>query len=280
MIQIKARILARKKVGKNIFKISFHAPEICKTAQPGQFVNLRLTEMKDPLLRRPFSIHRINGETLEILFRVVGKGTDFLAKLPKNTPLDLLGPLGHGFTISERSAAVLIAGGMGTAPLVLLAEELIKRGKKVFFLIGAEKKSLVLCEGECRDLGAEVFVSTDNGSHGYKGFVTALLVSLLDEGKIPQDAQYYACGPDPMLHALTPLAKSRGLSCQISLEEKMACGIGTCLSCVCKVEPEIVIAKRGMKESHIQTSPDFPYGYGLVCSDGPIFDIEEVVWED
>jgi len=280
MIQTKARILSRKKVAKDIFKISLFAPEICRTARPGQFINIRLTEMKDPLLRRPFSVHRIDGDVLEILLRVVGRGTDLLTQLPRQTTLDILGPLGHGFTISDRAAAVLIAGGMGIAPLYLLAEELVKKGKKVFSLIGAEKKSLVLYETECRKLGTEVYVSTDNGSHGHKGFVTALLVSLLDEGKIPQDAQYYACGPDPMLHALAPITKSRGLSCQISLEEKMACGIGTCLSCVCKVEPEIAIAKRGVKESHIQTSPDFPYGYGLVCSDGPVFEIEEVVWED
>ena len=280
MIQTKARIVSRKKVAKDIFRISLHAPEICKTAQPGQFINIRLTEMKDPLLRRPFSIHRIEGNTLEILLRVVGRGTDFLTKLPKNTLLDLLGPLGHGFTISERSTAVLIAGGMGTAPLVLLAEALIRRGKKVFFLIGAERKSLVLCETECRSLGAEVFVSTDNGTYGFKGFVTALLFSLLDEEKIPRDAQYYACGPAPMLHALAPIVKSRGLSCQVSLEEKMACGIGTCLSCVCKVEPEITIARRGLKESHIQTTPDFEYGYALVCSDGPVFNMEEIVWDE
>ena len=138
----------------------------------------------------------------------------------------------------------------------------------------------MLCEEECRGLGAEVFVSTDNGSYGYKGFVTALLGSLLDEGKIPRDAQYYACGPHPMLQALAPVVKSRGLSCQVSLEEKMACGIGTCLSCVCKVESKVAISKRGLKESHIQTSPDFPYGHALVCSDGPVFDIEEVVWEE
>jgi len=280
MIQTKARILSRKKVAKDIFKISLLAPEICRTARPGQFINIRLTEMRDPLLRRPFSIHRVNGDVLEILLRVVGRGTDFLTKLPRNTTLDILGPLGHGFTISDRSTAVLIAGGMGTAPLVLLAQELVRKGKKVFFLIGAERKSLVLCEKECQSLGAEVFVSTDNGSYGFKGFVTALLVSLLDEGKIPRDAQYYACGPDPMFHALAPIVKARGLSCQVSLEEKMACGIGTCLSCVCKVEPEIAIARRGLKESHIQTSPDFPYGYALVCSDGPVFDVEEVVLGD
>lgn len=280
MIQIKSRLLSRKKIAKNIFKITLDAPEICKTARPGQFVNVRLSEMKDPLLRRPFSIHRVNRETLEIFFKVVGRGTELLTKLPKNTSLDLLGPLGHGFAVSDRSAAVLIAGGMGIAPLFPLGEELLKNGKKVFFLIGAEKKSFVLYETKCRNLGAEVFISTDNGSYGYKGFVTDLLISLLDEGKIPHDAQYYACGPDPMLHALAPIAKSRHLSCQVSLEEKMACGIGTCLSCVCKVESEIAIARRGLKESHIQTSPDFPYGHALVCSDGPVFDIEEIVWEE
>ena len=280
MIQTKATILARKKVAKDIFRIWLLSPDICKTARPGQFINIRLTEMNDPLLRRPFSIHRVEGDALEILLRVVGRGTALLTKLRKNTSLDVLGPLGHGFTISDRSAAVLVAGGMGTAPLVMLAEELIRRGNRVVFLIGAERKALLLCEEECRSLGADVYVSTDDGSCGFKGFVTALLVSLLDEGKIPRDAQYYACGPDTMLHALAPIVSSRGLACQVSLEEKMACGIGACLSCVCKVQPEIAVAKRGLKESHIQTSPDFPYGHALVCSDGPVFDMDEVVWDE
>ncbi len=278
MIQTRARLLSRKKVTKDIFKIVLHAPDICKTARPGQFVNIRLSGTKDPLLRRPFSIHRTKGDTLEILLRVVGRGTGLLTRLPRNTTLDILGPLGHGFTISERPAAVLIAGGMGTAPLVMLAEELVKRGKRVFFLIGAERKSLLLCEEECRSLGAEVHVATDNGSRGFKGFVTALLVSLIDEGQIPGDAQYYACGPDAMLRALVPIVSGHCLSCQVSLEERMACGIGACLSCVCKVAPEIAVARRGLKESHIQTSPDCPYGYALVCSDGPVFDMDEVVW--
>jgi dihydroorotate dehydrogenase electron transfer subunit len=280
MIQTKAKILSQKKITKDIFKICLDAPDICRTARPGQFINIRLTEMKDPLLRRPFSIHRIDGDTLEILLRVVGRGTDLLTKLRRNTTLDILGPLGHGFTISDRSAAVLIAGGMGTAPLVMLAQELLKKGKRVFCLIGAEKKSVILCEEECRSLGAKVYVSTDDGSHGFKGFVTTLLVSLLDEGQLPQDAQYYSCGPDAMLRALVPIVNSRNLSCQVSLEEKMACGIGACLSCVCKVEPDIALAKRGLKESHIQTSPDFPYGHALVCSDGPVFDLEEVIWDE
>ncbi len=280
MIQTKGKILSRKKITKDIFKICLYAPDICKAARPGQFINIRLTEMKDPLLRRPFSIHRIEGDRLEILLRVVGRGTEYLTKVPRNTTLDILGPLGHGFTISERPVAVLVAGGMGTAPLVLLAEELMKKDRRVFFLIGAERKTLLLCEEEVQSLGADVYVSTDDGSRGFKGFVTALLVSLLDEGKIPSEAQYYACGPDAMLHALVPIVSSRGLSCEVSLEEKMACGIGACLSCVCKVQPEVAIARRGLKESHIQTSPDFQYGHALVCSDGPVFDIEEVVWEE
>ena len=278
MIQTKAPLLSRKKVAKDIFKIVLRAPDICKTARPGQFVNVRLTEAQDPFLRRPFSIHRIKDDTLEILLKVVGRGTAMLTRLPLKTPLDVVGPLGRGFAVTEQPSAVLVSGGMGTAPLVMLAEELLKRGKKVFFLIGAEKKSLVLCEEECRSLGAEVHVATDGGSHGFKGFVTSLLVSLLDEGRIPRDAQYYACGPDPMLHALAPLARSRGLAFQVCLEEKMACGFGACLSCVCKVKPEIVAARR--PESHLQTSPDFPHGYALVCSDGPVFDMDEIAWAE
>ncbi len=280
MIQVKSRLLSRKKIAKDIFRLSLHAPEICKEARPGQFVSIKLTEMKDPLLRRPFSIHRIKGEVLEILIKVVGRGTELLATLPKGTVFNVLGPLGHEFLLSERPTAVLVAGGMGIAPLFPLGEELVKKGKRVFFLIGAEKRSLLLCRMECRDLDTEVFVSTDDGSYGDKGPVTALLLSLLDQGKIPHDAQYYACGPESMLRELASILKFRGLSCQVSLEEKMACGIGACLTCVCKVEPEIAISRRGLKESHIQTSSDFPYGYALVCADGPVFDIDEIVWDE
>lgn len=211
MIQTKATILARKKIAKNIFKIRLLSPDICKTARPGQFINIRLTEMNDPLLRRPFSIHRIEGDALEILLRVVGRGTALLTKLRKNTSLDVLGPLGHGFTISDRPAAVLVAGGMGTAPLVMLAEELIRRGSRVVFLIGAEKKALLLCEEECRSLGAEVHVSTDDGSYGFKGFVTALLVSLLDEGKIPGTLGITPADPMQCSTPLSPLSVLGGL---------------------------------------------------------------------
>jgi dihydroorotate dehydrogenase electron transfer subunit len=264
----------------DIFKISLHAPEICMTARPGQFVNIKLTEMKDPLLRRPFSIHRVSRERMEILFRVAGQGTRFLTTISENASLDLLGPLGRGFIMTDQSTVVLIAGGVGIAPLFWLAEVLVRNGKRAIVLMGAENKRLVFYERECRRLDAEVLVSTDDGSHGFRGSVTELLVSLLDEGKIPLETGYYACGPNPMLRTLASIAGSRRLSCQISIEEKMACGIGACLSCVCKVKPDVVIARRGLEGSHIQTSPDLPYGYALACADGPVFDIDEIAWDE
>ncbi len=260
MKDIKAKILQNKKVCGDYYKMALDAPYIAKHAKPGQFVQVRCSDGTEPLLRRPFSVHKVKGKTVEILYEVIGKGTEILSERTIGETLDVLGPLGNGFTLSNMPV-VIIAGGIGAAPLMFLAEEL-KKSKiqnpksKITVLIGTRTKKLVLCEEDFKRTGAEVHVATDDGSRGYKGFVTNLLQKILRITNNEQRTTIYACGPQAMLGCISRMCKKRRLKCEISLEEKMACGIGVCLGCAVKV-------KGG--------------GYKLACKDGPVFNIAELI---
>ncbi|MFH1826086.1 MAG: dihydroorotate dehydrogenase electron transfer subunit, partial [bacterium] len=226
-------------------------------AQPGQFVNIRCSEDYDPLLRRPFGVHKTSKEnkTFEVLFEVVGKGTELLSKHQVGQELDVLGPLGNGFQIDKnKKVAILVGGGMGIAPLLELGIREQRIGNRIIVLIGAKTKHKVLCEKEFKDLGTEVIVTTDDGSYGKKGFVSDVLLELL---KSPKETTIYACGPKPMLQTVAKIAEQKNVSCQVSMEARMACGIGTCLGCV------------------IQTKN----GYKKVCDDGPVFEAKEILWQ-
>ena len=284
MKDIKVKILSNEKIGPVYFKMLLEASFIAKEASPGQFVQIQCNDNLDPLLRRPFSIHRVGNKTIEILYEVIGKGTDMLSKKKEGDFLDVLGPLGAGFRepsaacpersrrVSCQPSAILIAGGMGVAPLAFLAEELIKKKIKVVVLIGAKTKKEILCEKDFRKIGAEVHVATDNGSKGFKGYVSKLFENLLSTAchersrrvdcQLPalsevEGATTYTCGPQPMLKSIAGICKKKKIACQVSVEEKMACGIGACLGCAVKV--------RG--------------GYKLACKDGPVFNAQEIIWD-
>ncbi|MBU4590714.1 MAG: dihydroorotate dehydrogenase electron transfer subunit [Candidatus Omnitrophica bacterium] len=248
MKDIRAKILQNKKVCGDYYKMALDAPYIAKNAKPGQFVQVRCSDGTEPLLRRPFSVHKVKGKTVEILYEIIGQGTEILSERNTGETLDVLGPLGNGFTLSNMPA-VIIAGGIGVAPLVFLAEELAKKKIKAIVLIGAKTKNMILCEKDFKNTGAEVKIATDDGSKGCKGFVSNLFEKAV--GKI-----VYACGPAQMLKCVADMCKKKKMHCEISLEEKMACGIGACLGCAVKV-------KGG--------------GYKLACKDGPVFNIAELI---
>jgi len=262
MVQLRAKIVYNKIVKANYFQCAFFAPAIVRRARPGQFVDIRVNDTLEPLLRRPLSIHRVDGKRVEVIYEVVGKGTEILSKKKTGDTLDVIGPLGSGFTFNER--AILVAGGMGVAPLIFLAEKLaeVKSQKskvKSQVLIGAKTKSKILCEKEFKQLGYKIKISTDDGSRGFKGKVADLLKRILLKNSRTCEPKnsIYACGPRPMLKEISALSKKYNIPAQISLEEHMACGIGACLGCVVKAKD----------------------GYRRVCKEGPVFNADEIVWE-
>jgi dihydroorotate dehydrogenase electron transfer subunit len=255
MQQIKAELIFNKQIKHNYFHCSLHAPRIARSALPGQFVNIKLSETSDPLLRRPFSIHKVKGSAIEIIYEVVGKGSSMLSQKKSKELLDIIGPLGNSFSIIDTPCSILVAGGMGVAPLMFLAKKLSK--PKTLILIGAKTKKQLLCEEEFKKLGCEVKIATDDGSKGFHGRATELLRKVLRAPSTGQQAaSIYACGPHPMLKALADISRNYTIPAQISLEEHMSCGIGACLGCV-------VDTKQGFKR---------------VCKEGPVFKAEEIIW--
>lgn len=245
MKQLKERIISNEKVAPGFYRMRVASAYLARNSKPGQFFEVRVSEKVDPLLRRPFSCHRISKGAVEILYEAVGPATGILSHRKAGQILDIIGPLGNGFEISK-CKAVLVGGGIGVAPLLALAESM---RNKPSVLIGARTRAHVLCEKEFKALGCGVSVATDDGSKGHEGFVTDLL-------KGHAGADIYACGPHAMLKTVSGIARHAGVSCQVSLEERMACGVGVCLGCPVKVSG----------------------GYKMVCKDGPVFDSCDIIW--
>jgi dihydroorotate dehydrogenase electron transfer subunit len=246
--------------------MTLRAPEIAKSAKPCQFIMVRCVNSCQPFLRRPFSIHSVKGSNIEILYEVIGEGTKVLLQKKTCEYLDIIGPLGNGFDL-RKEKPILVAGGIGVAPLLFLAERLKVKGQGCKVLIGARTKKEILCEKEFKALGYNVRIATDDGSKGYKGFVTDLLYGVIAKcrgnpcgcpfraGASPAPT-IYACGPQPMLKEVAAIAKRFNISAQVSLETHMACGIGACLGCVVETKD----------------------GYKLVCKEGPVFNAREIIW--
>ncbi len=256
MLQIKAKILYNKRIKGNYFHLVLRAPKMTKETLPGQFINIKVNDAYDPLLRRPFSIHRVKGANIELLYEVVGQATESLSHRKPGEYLNIIGPLGNGFTpdTKRRALNILIAGGMGVAPLMFLAEKLTQ--SKVTVLIGAKTKDQLLCEKDFKGLGCNVKIATDDGSKGFKGKVTDLLRSFLRTTNDERRTTIYACGPKPMLKEISRISKKHNIPAQVSLEEHMACGIGVCLGCVVNTKE----------------------GFRRVCKEGPVFNGDEIIW--
>ncbi len=250
------RVISNERVAQGVGLIVLDAPRCAASVQPGQFVHLRVTESADLILRRPFSVHTAADGRIEILYQVLGAGTLRLAeKQAGDRSMDLVGPLGHGWKTPEGvSHALLVAGGLGAAPLGMLAERLAEKGVAVVVAQGAPTAERLVARDLFERVARRVEIATDDGSAGTHGFVTPATDRLMASESFDV---VYCCGPEMMQRIVAGQAAAHGIACQVSLERLMACGIGACLSCV-------VSTTDGLRRA---------------CVDGPVFDAGEVCWD-
>jgi dihydroorotate dehydrogenase electron transfer subunit len=257
-------IISKEKLREKIFKLTLSSPLIAQGAKPGNFVHIKVSSHSYPLLRRAFSVHDIDKQkgSFDVLFKVVGNGTRILSEKSPGDRLDLLGPIGNGFSLPQNGETVmLVAGGMGIAPLWFLFTNLIKKNDrdKLIFFLGAKTKKELLYYEKLEHLGANLKVTTDDGSFGTKGLVTEVFLQEIARRKKERPKlMVYSCGPPEMLKKMADISKRYNFSCQISLEGHMPCGVGACWGCVVKLENG---------------------GYKRVCIDGPVFDAREISLE-
>ncbi|MBW2137987.1 MAG: dihydroorotate dehydrogenase electron transfer subunit [Deltaproteobacteria bacterium] len=229
MFEERLKVLFNKKIASDTYCLGLEAPKIAGTAKPGQFVMVRIRPGYDPLLRRPFSVAGVTGDTVHILYRVVGKGTAIMVDIHEGHVLDVLGPLGKGFVTDKQGGkCLLVGGGIGVAPLYFLASTL--EGKDVEFLMGFRTSQDFFVYEPLAGKGFRVSVATDDGSKGYTGPVTGLLETSLERTEAAP-VSVFACGPKAMLRRIAALCKSSKIPCQVSLETTMGCGLGACLGC-------------------------------------------------
>lgn len=227
----------------NVYKMVLQG-DVSEVTKPGQFINIKLDGF---YLRRPISVCDKVGDTLTIIYKVVGEGTEYMATLTEGSELDVLIGLGNGFDVTASGdTALLLGGGVGVPPLYMLCKKLIEAGKKVTVCLGFNTADEVFYADEFKALGADVRVATVDGSFGTKGFVT----NLFDDVDY---SYYYTCGPEPMLKAVYSTCKSDG---ELSFEERMGCGFGACMCCSCKTVT----------------------GYKRICKEGPVMKKEEILW--
>ncbi len=256
--QEKATIIRFEQLTEDNIRLTLHAEEIAATAKPGQFVMISTAPGKDPYLRRPFSIHQTtsNGR-IQILFKVTGRGTGLLAHCKEGEKLSIFGPLGHGFDIQLAKTACLIGGGMGIAPMLFLAKRICRLKKDtssdLMIMGGKERKEIEPLMADFQQLSMKVIAVTDDGSYGQEGFVTDVLKTI----ELPPECTVYACGPEAMMAGVNEICRKNNIECQVSVESVMACGMGACLGC---------------------NIPSKDGKYVHVCSEGPVFNAEELVW--
>lgn len=243
MNQVMMKITDNKKIAEKTYFMSLEGDSSAIT-KPGQFINIKLDGF---FLRRPISVCDCENGKLSIIYKVVGNGTKEMSELPVGAELDILSGLGNGYDTSKSGdCPVLIGGGVGVPPMYMLCKKLVSEGKKATVILGFNSEKEVFGVDEFKATGAEVYVTTADGSVGTKGFVTDVLKNL-------DYTYFYTCGPMPMFKAIESIAKTSG---QYSFEERMGCGFGACMGCTCKTK----------------------YGNKRICKDGPVLEREEIVW--
>lgn len=235
------KILSNEKIAKDVYKMVLEGDTQYITA-PGQFVNIKIS---DKYLRRPISVCDCDDSTITVIYKVVGAGTEEMSQMQAGESLDVLTGLGNGYDITKSKKPMLIGGGVGVPPMYMLAKKLIEDGQQVTVILGFNTKNEIFFEQEFKDLGADVYVATADGSYGIKGFVTDAFIDDYD--------YFYTCGPLPMFKAVYEKTTTSG---QFSFEERMGCGFGACMGCSCKTK----------------------YGNKRICKDGPVLVKEEIIW--
>lgn len=257
--QENATLIRYEQLSEDNIRLTLQSENIAAAAKPGQFVMIRTATGKDPILRRPFSIHQTSsGGRIQILFKVTGRGTGLLAHSKVGEQLNLLGPLGHGFDIRKDRPACLVGGGMGIAPILFLAKRIsrIKNNAESDTIIfgGRTRMEVEPLAPDFEQIGMRFMPATDDGSYGKQGFVTEIIQKL----KLPQETVVYGCGPEAMMKQLNIYCKVKKMECQVSVESVMACGMGACLGCNIPA-----------RDGH----------YVHVCYEGPVFNAKELVWK-
>lgn len=259
-----SHIIVNREIAPDQFLLSLRLPSSFPTPAPGQFVMLKASDCETPLLPRPFSVYAFNRKknhsVMEIIYRIAGQGTRRLSSLPPSLALRVMGPQGQGFTVSpDRKNMILIAGGIGLAPLSFLARD-SALFHRITFYAGAKTASALVGLQRLEEFCSDLKISTDDGSRGFPGTVNKLFRRDIARYK-PEDTAVYACGPAPMLKELAEILLERGIFCQVSTEERMACGLGACLGCA--------LPTRGRDGCIV---------YKRVCKEGPVFNIAEIAW--
>jgi len=295
-----AEVVTHQDLGGDFWLLTLNNEELAREAKPGQFLHIKVSPGLTPLLRRPISIHDVVGAEIKILYQVLGEGTRLLTKFIAGDKIDVMGPLGNGFSLnvlnekgeSQDNASqkvAVVAGGIGTAPLMYLVKELVAKGSEVTLYQGGRSKEYLLGKEQFEALKLDYKIATDDGSFGHHGFVTELLEEDLNRssskelskdltGDLKEKAfdYIYSCGPHLMLRGVAKLAEKYNVPSEVSLEERMGCATGACLACVCKVKVKDSVNTNNCNND--QKEVDFTYK--KVCLDGPVFKGEEVVFDD
>jgi dihydroorotate dehydrogenase electron transfer subunit len=256
-----AKVLQHRDIQGGYRLLVMAAPAIAPKVQPGQFVHLRVPHLDSAVLRRPFSVYKADSHSLSILYKAVGRGTAAMEALRDGEGVNLLGPLGHGFPpVGEGNYPVLVAGGYGMAALYLVAKNAPVKGTAFF---GGRSSPDILCVDEFKSLGWDVLIATEDGSLGIQGLVTDALDPWLQKELNNRKPEFFACGPNGMLKAVGDRALQGNWTAWLSMDNKMGCGVGACLTCVQKIRTQ-----------------DGGWTWERVCKEGPVFESTRIVWEE
>lgn len=276
-VQRSATITCFEKLAPDIFRIGIDCPEIAARFVPGQFIMVRLPGRDDPLLGRPMAIYDSSNDPsghprqIDFVFLRIGKATQWLARAAPGQSLSVWGPLGNGFPVRAAEHLIMVAGGIGQTPFLPLAKQYlhrtryglpaqeVDRARTMTLCFGARTAQLLAGVDDFEALGVDVRLATDDGTRGHHGLVTDVLAKLLED--VTRTSRIVCCGPEPMMAATSRLAAEAGVTCDVSLETPMACGIGICFSCVARVR-----------------QPNGDWDYKRTCVDGPVFEATQIVW--